>query len=42
MPCVGADSVRDEGCEQPIEVEQEEDGQDTADEEFNEKDPGMR
>lgn len=38
-PCVCANGVGDQGCEEAIEVEEEEDGQDAADEQLNEEDP---
>ena len=39
-PGVGADGVGHEGCEEAVEVEEEEDGQEAADEQFNEEHPG--
>jgi hypothetical protein len=38
-PCVCAYAVGQEGREEAVEVEEEEDGQDAADEQFNEEDP---
>ena len=38
-PCVCAYGIGDEGCEQAVEVEEEEDGQDTTYEQFNEEYP---
>ena len=38
-PGVGANGVGDEGGQQAVEVEEEEDGQDAADEQLNEEDP---
>ena len=38
-PSVCADTVGDEGREEAVEVEEEEDGQDAADEQLNQEDP---
>lgn len=40
-PGVGADGVGDEGGEQAVEVEEEEDGQDAADEQLNKEHPAV-
>jgi len=39
-PGVCADAVGEEGREEAVEVEEEEDGQDAADEQLNQKHPG--
>ncbi len=41
-PCVGAYGIGDEGAEQTVEVEEEEDSQDAANQQFNQKDPTAR
>ena len=42
VPCVGAYAVRDEGREEAVEVEEEEDGQDAADQQLNQEHPAER
>ena len=41
VPCVGTQGVGDEGAEEPIEVVEEEEGEDTTDQQLDEEDPGL-
>lgn len=42
VPGVGANGIGDQSREQTVKVEEEEDGQDAADEQLNEEDPGQQ